>query len=120
MAKSPEELRFVKSAEQMAPFLEHLQNNLISDFDNEDIEIQQYSVMNEIHIINEQDDGDSFFSNIALPPATTALATVAVIDLPDIYEEYVNFIDLSVLNPIIEARNCQKDELIESEISECK
>lgn len=125
--KSHEELRFVTSVEQMAPFLEHLHeaeaDRRESDFDEDDIEVQQYSAMNEavareMHAEDANANGLGFVATIAMPPPTTALVTIAAFAIPNIYEEYVNFIDLSVLNPIVHASECQKDVLIESEISE--
>lgn len=107
--RSREELRFVTSAEQIAPYLEELRSDTSSSIgDGDSME----------HI--GDDDSTQFESIVpaALPPVTSALATAAAIALPNIYEEYVNFIDLSVLNPIVAACDCQRDQLIESEISE--
>lgn len=106
--RSREELRFVTSAEQLAPYLEELQSDTSSSVGDADS-------------MEHTDDDSTHYQltvPVVLPPATSALATVAAIALPNIYEEYVNFIDLSVLNPIVAACDCQRDELIESEISE--
>lgn len=114
------ELRFVTSVEQITPFLENLttsttdnesSENECEPFDGNDLEVQQIAMMNQL---NENDR----ITVIAVPPAITGLATAAAAILPNIYNEYVNFIDLSILNPIVPARDCQKDQLIESEISE--
>lgn len=119
------ELRFVTSVEQITPFLENLttsttdnedSENECEQFDNNDFEVQQIAKINQT---NEK-DSNCRVPIIALPPAITGLATAAAAIVPNIYDEYVNFIDLSVLNPIISARDCQNDQLIESEISEQK
>lgn len=91
--RSRDELRFVTSVEQIAPYLEELQSDTSSS-------------AGDIYSMEQIDDVDS------MPPAPPTIA------LPNIYEEYVNFIDLSVLNPIVAACDCQRDQLIESEISE--
>lgn len=93
--RSRDELRFVTSVEQIVPFLNDL--NTCSD----ENEIQQYSM--EMNVENQLN------LPVVLPPSTS---------MRNIYEEYVNFIDLSVLNPIVDAATCQRDQLIESEISE--
>lgn len=109
-------MRFVTSIEQIAPYLDELE--LECDYDDgDDSEIQQLTG-------RTGTDGDrcppeSLLVPVALPPASSAHnqpATAAT--ATNIYEEYVNFIDLSVLNPIIDASCCQRDQLIESEISE--
>lgn len=106
--RSREELRFVTSAEQIAPYLEELQSETSSITGDAD------------SMEHTDDDSTQYQLNLpmAFPPATSALTTAVSIPLPNIYEEYVNFIDLSVLNPIVAACDCQRDELIESEISE--
>lgn len=106
--RSREELRFVTCAEQLAPYLEELQSD-------------QSSSVGDVDSMEHTDDDSTHYQlsvPVVLPPATSALATAVAIALPNIYEEYVNFIDLSVLNPIVAACDCQRDELIESEISE--
>lgn len=119
--QSNKELRFVTSAEQMLPFLNRIrdmnQTNENGDDDQSDVinEIIEPMSNDIISITNNQ-----LTNNILAPPTiTTVRATSATnLTLPNIYEEYVNFIDLSVLNPIMDAVNCQRDTLVESEISE--
>lgn len=117
------ELRFVTSVEQITPFLENLttsntdnenSDNECEQFDKDDFEVQQIAKLNQT---NEK-DLNCKIPIIVLPSAITGLATAAAVILPSIYDEYVNFIDLSVLNPIVSANDCQNDQLIESEISE--
>lgn len=114
-------LRFVLSVEQMKPFLDRIQDSISSGDDNSFSMIQQNesdgSDSNDELNYYQRENGDDI-AMITIPPAISALATASAIGLPKIYEEYVNFIDLSVLNPIIDAADCQKDSLIESEISE--
>lgn len=111
--QSSKELRFVISVEQMIPFL-----NRISDSKrfNDDRDVLDASEPNEIDETSDQTN--HLTTDIVVPLETTTIDTSAPNALPNIYEEYVNFIDLSVLNPIIDADTCQKDRLIESEISE--
>lgn len=111
---SSKELRFVTSAEQMIPFLDRIRNS--NQYDND----QDASDTVEIDPSDEVSDTTNQLTNVVVapPPAITTVATSASIALPNIYEEYVNFIDLSVLNPIIDATTCQRDSLIENEISE--
>lgn len=106
--RSREELRFVTSAEQIAPYLEDLRSDTSSSVGDAD------------SLEHTDDDSTQYRLNVplVLPPATSALATAVAIAVPNIYEEYVNFIDLSILNPIVAACDCQRDQLIESEISE--
>lgn len=114
--QSSKELRFVISVEQMIPFL-----NRISDTKrfNDDRDVLDACEPNEINEIDEiSDQTNHLTTDIVVPLETTTIDTSAPNALPNIYEEYVNFIDLSVLNPIIDADTCQKDRLIESEISE--
>lgn len=113
---SNKELRFVTSAEQMMPYLKEIYD--ANDNDNDDDDNQIVSDTNydteqsdELSEVNEQ-------AKVLAPAAIDAVAESAIIALPNIHEEYVNFIDLSVLNPIIDAADCQPDTLIESEISE--
>lgn len=115
-------LRFVLSVEQMKPYLDRIQESISSGDDNSFSMIQQNDSnssdsSDELNNYYQKENGDDIAS-ITIPPAITALATAASIALPNIYEEYVNFIDLSVLNPIVDAADCQKDSLIESEICE--
>lgn len=116
-------LRFVLSVEQMKPYLDRIiQDSISSGDDNIFSMIQQNDSVSsdsndELNQYYQMENGDDI-AMITIPPAITALATAASIALPNIYEEYVNFIDLSVLNPIVDAADCQKDSLIESEISE--
>lgn len=123
--ESRKELRFVTSAEQMLPFLDRIRESIYSDDENgESVSDQNASddtnessdPMEESNYRKKQKNGP--ISMITIPPAIAALATTASIALPNIYEEYVNFIDLSVLNPIVDAADCQRDTLIENEISE--
>lgn len=110
VSKSRKEMRFVLNVEQVIPLLDRIRDTISIDSDEQ----------------NGSDCGDSFddvtkINELALAPerpAITSVATSTSIALPNIYEEYVNFIDLSVLNPIVDARHCQRDRLIESEISE--
>lgn len=111
--QSSKELRFVTSVEQMIPFL-----NRISDTKrfNDDRDVLDACEPNEIDEISDQTN--HLTTDIVVPIGTTTIDTSAPNALPNIYEEYVNFIDLSVLNPIVDADTCQRDRLIESEISE--
>lgn len=109
------ELRFVTSVEQITPFLEDLSTGS-TDFENSDNEFDKNDI--EVQQIVDQENWNCDIPIIVVPPAITGLATAAAAILPNIYDEYVNFIDLSILNPIVSAQDCQKDELIESEISE--
>lgn len=113
--KLHKELRFVTSAEQMIPFLDRIRatNNENNDSDDQNgcDSNELVDPSDELSTVNKKSANDS------IPPAITA-ATSDTNALPNIYEEYVNFIDLSVLNPIIDATSCQPDALIESEISE--
>lgn len=136
---SRKELRFVTSAEQMLPFLDRIrtvdQSNDDSDDQtasdtNDSIELNENNNNNDNDNNNHDDNNDnnvdvikvSDNNNLTVPiavaPKISASATSDALALPNIYEEYVNFIDLSVLNPIIDAKHCQRDTLIESEISE--
>lgn len=87
------ELRFVTSVEQIVPYLNEIFDYQLDDDDGELDDVQPDLEELEITI-------------------TTSDA------VPNIYEEYVNFIDLSVLNPIMDPADCQRDTLIESEICE--
>lgn len=79
--------RFVTSIEQMVPYLEEI--GIYCDDDNE------------------------LEDNNEVPPANGN----SVSDCSYIYEEYVNFVDMSELNPIIEPWDClQKDVLNEDEM----
>lgn len=111
------ELRFVTSAEQMIPYLKEIYDANDNDNDNDDDD----KIVSDTNYDTEQSDGLSKVNEKAevfAPAAIDAVAESATIALPNIHEEYVNFIDLSVLNPIIDAADCQPDTLIESEISE--
>lgn len=111
--QSCKELRFVTSVEQMIPFLNRISE---SKRFNDDCDVLDASEPNEIDEISNQTN--HLTTDIVVPLETTTIDTSAPNALPNIYEEYVNFIDLSVLNPIIDADTCQRDRLIESEISE--
>lgn len=117
-AKLRKELRFVTSAEQMIPFL----NRIRATNDSDDQSADNISDTNEsADVVDPSMDETSKINKklTTAQPAISAAITSAAIALPNnVYEEYVNFIDLSVLNPIIDATNCQPDTLIESEISE--
>lgn len=108
------EQRFVISAEQMLPFLERIHDR------SDDSDSHSDDISSEMEESTFPPPKYENFARITIPPAISALATTASIALPNIYEEYVNFIDLSVLNPIIEAADCQRDQLIESEIRELR
>lgn len=118
---SRKELRFVTSAEQMLPFLDRIRTVEQSNDDSDD---QTPSDTNDDSIeLNENNNMVKGNDTVIVPimaPKISASATSEALALPNIYEEYVNFIDLSVLNPIIDAKHCQRDTLIESEISEPK
>lgn len=96
--KSREELRIVKSVEQIVPFLKDLDDERNQSADEDDCEVA-------IESNAEKTDGNS-----SETLATDSDATIC--------GAFVNFIDLSILDPIVEAKNCQPDVLIESEISE--
>lgn len=124
--RSRDELRFVTSIEQITPYLDELRSN-VSGSDSSTSSSSSGScstTMDDVdslgHFDNDDDGGGGgggvvgLTVPVALPPATSAiLATTTT--APTIYDEYVNFIDLSVLNPIVAACDCQHDELIESE-----
>lgn len=105
--ESSKELRFVTSAEQMIPFLNRIR-------DTKEPNDSDTSDTNDSMDLNDEVSKTS--DKLIIPIST--VPTSATIAIPNIYEEYVNFIDLSVLNPIIDANHCQRDTLIESEISE--
>lgn len=102
-SSSGKELRFVTSAEQIIPFLRGIRETSQSSDDQNAIDT------------NASDLNDDMSKSVPKSQSSNHLAPAKV---PNIYEEYVNFIDLSVLNPIVDANNCQRDTLIESEISE--
>lgn len=110
---SAKELRFVTSPEQIVPFLDRIRDTKLTN-DSDD----QNDINENIDLTDELSKNGNELSNFLVPPEPTTFATSATNALPNIYEEYVNFIDLSVLNPIIDAAKCQRDRLIESEISE--
>lgn len=117
-AKLRKELRFVTSAEQMIPFLNRIS---ATNNENNDSDDQNGSDTNEsVDPSNENTKINKKRTTTLVQPGVTAVATSECLILPNIYEEYVNFIDLSVLNPIIDATNCQPDVLTESEISELR
>lgn len=110
---SRKELRFVTCPEQMIPLLNQIRDTkLTNDCDD------QNDANEAIDLADELSKCGNELTNFLVPPVTTTITNSATNTLPNIYEEYVNFIDLSVLNPIIDAANCQRDRLIESEISE--
>lgn len=116
---SCKELRFVTSAEQMLPFLDRIRGQSNDSDDPNDSDTNDSNELNENNenIVVPASDN----SNLTVPmvaPKISASNTSEALALPNIYEEYVNFIDLSVLNPIVDAKHCQRDRLIESEISE--
>lgn len=123
---SRKDLRFVTSAEQMIPFLNRIQNPKPSQSTDEDDDEADDECANRNDPCNVIDGiskpKDKLTVEIAPPPprisSVATTATIATAAVPNIYEEYVNFIDLSVLNPIVDANNCQRDTLTESEISE--
>lgn len=113
---SSKELRFVTSAEQMLPFLDRIRGQSNDSDDPNDSDTNDSGASNENNVVAASDN-----NNLTVPivaPKMSASNTSEALALPNIYEEYVNFIDLSVLNPIIDAKHCQRDRLIESEISE--
>lgn len=113
---SGKELRFVTSAEQMLPFLDRIRGQSNDSDDPKDSDTNDNGELNENDVVQASDN-----NHLTVPivvPKISASNTSEALALPNIYEEYVNFIDLSVLNPIINAKHCQRDRLIESEISE--
>lgn len=115
------ELRFVTSAEQMLPFLDRIRGQSNdSDDPNESDTNDSITEFNENNVVVETSSGNNNLTVPSVAPKITTSNTSEALALPNIYEEYVNFIDLSVLNPIIDAKHCQRDRLIESEISERK
>lgn len=112
--QSNKELRFVTSPEQMIPLLERIRETKLCNDDSDD----QNDSNENPELCDDISKNGNRLTTISVPPVLSAVATSAIIALPNIYEEYVNFIDLSVLNPIIDAASCQRDSLIESEISE--
>lgn len=108
------ELRFVTSAEQMIPFLNRIRESKPTNDSSDESDTNDDTDFND----EVSKTSDKLIIPTIVPPTISAVATIASIAIPNIYEEYVNFIDLSVLNPIIDANNCQRDTLIESEISE--
>lgn len=84
--------RFVVSVEQMVPYLEHLCK--VVDDDDEDNGID-----------------DNFIENVTEQPLNPIEENVP--NIPQV-DETVNYIDISMLNPIVEAYAClQKDQLNE-------
>lgn len=108
------ELRFVTSAEQMIPFLNRIRESKPTNDSSDESDSNDGTDFND----EVSKTSDKLTIPTIVPPTISAVATMASIAVPNIYEEYVNFIDLSVLNPIIDANHCQRDTLIESEISE--
>lgn len=111
---SRKELRFVTSAEQMLPFLDRIREQSNDSDDQTASDTTDSIELNDNNVVQTND-------NLTIPivaPKISASTTSEALAIPNIYEEYVNFIDLSVLNPIIDAKHCQRDTLIESEISE--
>lgn len=89
--------RFVISVEQMVPYLENLCK--VDEDDENGIDVGDDLI--------ENDDNDEEPPN---PIADT-------VQVPQITEEAVTYIDISMLNPIVEAYAClQKDELNEEGI----
>lgn len=112
--QSRKELRFVTSPEQMIPLLNRIRDTKLNNDDSDD-----QNVPNEnSEFFNDISKRANQLTTILVQPVLSTVATSAAIAIPNIYEEYVNFIDLSVLNPIIDAASCQRDRLVESEISE--
>ena len=111
---SRKELRFVTSAEQMLPFLDRIREQSNDSDDQTASDTNDNSDLNDNNMVL---GSDKLLVPVVAPKISTS-ATSDALALPNIYEEYVNFIDLSVLNPIIDAKHCQRDTLIESEISE--
>lgn len=88
--------RFVISVEQMVPYLENLCK--VDEDDENGIDVGDDLI--------ENDDNDE-------PPNPIA----DTVQVPQITEEAVTYIDISMLNPIVEAYAClQKDELNEEGI----
>lgn len=98
---STKEQRFVTSPEQMKTLLDHIMDD---DDDSDDSDCTSENTVHEMaeHCVDLQ----------------TKRESNAIKSDWNHFDEYVNFIDMSALNPIIEPADCQKDELIESEISE--
>lgn len=105
-SQSAKELRFVTSVEQMVPYLTKICDQYVYEDDNNGFD----------HQINAETDNFNDKSQVTLEILATEMAEPDA--LPNIYEEYVNFIDLSVLNPVVDAADCQRDMLIESELCE--
>lgn len=100
---STKELRFVTSVEQLLPYLDNIIDEIESDYENGSI---GNGIIEQCDEIDTEINGKS-------PPLKNQSD-----EIPNIYEEYVNFIDLSVLNPLIDAADCQIDTLIEEDIRE--
>lgn len=115
---SRKELRFVTSVEQMVPFLDRIREVESNDSDDQTAsdDANDNNELND-NLVQLANDNNSLGVPL-VAPKISASATCETFAIPNIYEEYVNFIDLSVLNPIIDAKHCQRDRLIESEISE--
>lgn len=126
-SKVRNELRIVTSVDQIIPYLFdlELENNYNDDDDlYNDLEVEQYTNQIAVEDDNKQkiDKNNMNNNNLLVPltlqPVSSEQTITASTTTINIYDEYVNFIDLSVLNPIIDGNNCQRDQLIESEISE--
>lgn len=114
---SSKELRFVTSAEQMLPFLDRIRGQSNDSDDPNESDTNDSIELNENNNVMLASDNNNLMVPI-VAPKISASNTSEALAIPNIYEEYVNFIDLSVLNPIIDAKHCQRDRLIESELSE--
>lgn len=98
------ETRFVTCFEQMKDLLDKIRDDDDSDYSNHTPE-QTDEIMDEMI----EDCEESEQTNRESDPEKSQWNFI---------EEYVNFIDLSALNPLVDPADCQKDELIESEICE--
>lgn len=98
---STKEQRFATSFEQMKVLLDKIRDDDDSDYSN-------YTPENEMHEMPEDCEESEQTKRESDPVKGDS----------NFIEEYVNFIDLSALNPVIDPADCQNDDLIESEIRE--
>lgn len=96
------EQRFITSSEQMKVLLDNIRG------DDEDDESDDSDCMSQdtVHEMPEHCEESEQTKRESDPIKSDW----------NFVDEYVNFIDLSALNPMIDPADCQKDQLIESEI----